>query len=59
MQHLDRHRTIHLLVQRPVDDAGTALADARQNAVAAVEKAPQSRIDRSQDDFILAASPGL
>ena len=55
-QNLDRDRPVHLLVQRPVDDAGTALADALEDPVAAVEKASQSRIDGTQDD---STPPGV
>ncbi len=58
VEHLDRHRAIHLLVQRAIDHARTTLADAREKPVAPVEKAPQSGIGRSHDDFTLTALSG-
>ena len=58
-QDLDRDRPVHLLVQRPIDDAGTPLTDALEDPVAAVEKASQSRLARTQDDSPLRVPPSL
>ncbi len=59
VQHLDRHRAIHLFVQRAIDDARTPFSDALEKPVAPVEEAPQSGIGRSHDDFTLKALSGL
>ena len=51
-QDLDRDRAVHLLVSGAVDDPGAALADPLEQAIAAVEEAPEARIARGHRERV-------